>query len=87
LLCCLPNVKAPQDIGYKNVFRVLIMAFIDAVNFDVRAMKKSCVHIVQRDGRIIPFEAFNLLYRDDRAGVLAARRREIDGLYGRTQSG
>ncbi len=83
LLCCLPNVKAPQDIGYKDVFRVLIMAFIDAVNFDVRAMKKSCVHIVQTDGRIIPFEAFNLLYRDDRSGALAARRRELDALYGR----
>jgi uncharacterized radical SAM superfamily Fe-S cluster-containing enzyme len=83
LLCCLPNVKAPQDIGYKDVFRVLIMAFIDAVNFDVRAMKKSCVHIVQTDGRIIPFEAFNLLYRDDRGGVLAARRREVDMLHGR----
>ena len=81
LLCCLPNVKAPQDIGYKNVFRVLIMAFIDAVNFDVRAMKKSCVHIVQTDGRIIPFEAFNLLYRDGRAALLAARRREIGTMY------
>jgi uncharacterized radical SAM superfamily Fe-S cluster-containing enzyme len=86
LLCCLPNVKAPQDIGYRDVFRVLIMAFIDAVNFDVRAMKKSCVHIVQPDGRIIPFEAFNLLYRDDRSGVLAARRREVDALYGRSVS-
>ena len=83
LLCCLPNVKAPQDIGYKDVFRVLIMAFIDAVNFDVRAMKKSCVHIVQTDGRIIPFEAFNLLYRDDRGGILAARRREVDTLHAR----
>jgi uncharacterized radical SAM superfamily Fe-S cluster-containing enzyme len=83
LLCCLPNVKAPHDIGYKDVFRVLIMAFIDAVNFDVRAMKKSCVHIVQTDGRIIPFEAFNLLYRDERSGILAARRREVDTLHGR----
>ena len=86
LLCCLPNVSAPQDIRYQNVFRVLIMAFIDAVNFDVRAMKKSCVHIVQPDGRLIPFEAFNLLYRDDRTRVLAARRREIDTLYRRAPS-
>jgi uncharacterized radical SAM superfamily Fe-S cluster-containing enzyme len=53
------------------------MAFIDAHNFDVRAMKKSCVHIVQADGRIIPFEAFNLFYRDDKAARLGELRKEI----------
>jgi 7,8-dihydro-6-hydroxymethylpterin dimethyltransferase len=55
---------------------VLIMQFIDAWNFDTRAMKKSCVHIVQPDGRLIPFEAFNLFYRDDRAARLVELRRE-----------
>jgi uncharacterized radical SAM superfamily Fe-S cluster-containing enzyme len=60
---------------------VLIMAFMDATNFDVRAMKKSCVHIVQPDGRIIPFEAFNLLYRD-RSDVLVQRRAELTALHG-----
>jgi len=76
LLCCLPQVSAPQ-LSYANVFRVLIMQFIDAWNFDVRAMKKSCVHIAQPDGRIIPFEAFNLLYRDDRAALLERQRAEL----------
>jgi uncharacterized radical SAM superfamily Fe-S cluster-containing enzyme len=80
LLCCLPQIAAP-DLGYSNVFRVLIMQFIDAWNFDVRAMKKSCVHFVQPDGRIIPFEAYNLLYRDDRAGVLEKRRAEQSRLF------
>ena len=75
LLCCLPSVSAP-GLTYANVFRVLIMQFIDAWNFDVRAMKKSCVHIVQPDGRLVPFESFNLLYRGDRAALLAARRAE-----------
>ena len=65
LLCCLPGVSAPADLGYRDIFRVLIMQFIDAHNFDVRAVKRSCVHIVQPDGRMIPFETFNLLYRDD----------------------
>jgi tetraether lipid synthase len=83
LLCCLPSVEAPAGITYKNVFRVLIMAFMDAVNFDVRAMKKSCVHIVQKDGRIIPFESFNLLYRDDKTQVLAERRAENDVMFGK----
>jgi len=26
----------------------------------VRAIKKSCVHIVHKDGRIIPFETMNM---------------------------
>ena len=81
LLCCLPNVAAPPNIGYDSVFRVLIMAFMDATAFDVRAMKKSCVHIVQSDGRIIPFESFNLLYRDDRRAILEERRAEVDQLF------
>ena len=59
--------------------------FMDTVNFDVRAMKKSCVHIVQEDGRIIPFESFNLLYRDARRDVLAKRRAEVDVMFGRTE--
>ena len=60
LLCCLPQVQAPTDLGYRNVFRVLTMQLIDAQGFDLRAVKKSCVHIVQPDGRIIPFDTFNL---------------------------
>jgi len=81
MLCCLPQVQAAPALDYSRVFRVLIMAFMDAVNFDVRAMKKSCVHIVQPDGRMIPFEAFNLLYRD-RGDVLQQRRREFAAASG-----
>lgn len=76
LLCCLPQVQAGA-LGYDSVFRVLIMQFIDAWNFDLRAMKKSCVHIAQPDGHIVPFEAFNLLYRDGRRARLDALRREV----------
>jgi hypothetical protein len=63
LLCCLPNVVSP-GLSYDNLFRIIIMNFMDAYDFDVRAIKKSCVHIVHPDGRIIPFETMNLLYRD-----------------------
>lgn len=65
LLCCLPQVYAP-GLAYENLFRIIIMRFIDAYDFDVRAIKKSCVHIVSKDGRIIPFETMNLLYRDEK---------------------
>ena len=64
LLCCLPRVQAPASIGYENVFRVLIVQFIDAHAFDVRSVKKSCIHIVHPDGRLIPFDTYNLFYRD-----------------------
>ncbi len=82
LLCCLPRVRMPAGLGYRDVFRVVIMAFMDAASFDLRAMKKSCVHIVRPDGRIIPFEAFNLLYRGGREELLAQRRREAELAFG-----
>lgn len=69
LLCCLPQVQAP-GLDYTNLFRIVIMRFLDAYDFDVRAIKKSCVHIVHKDGRIIPFETMNLFYRDDKEEYL-----------------
>jgi uncharacterized radical SAM superfamily Fe-S cluster-containing enzyme len=65
LLCCLPHIQAP-GLTYNNLFRIIIMRFIDAYDFDVRAIKKSCVHIVHKDGRLIPFETMNLFYRDEK---------------------
>ncbi len=65
ILCCLPKIEAPE-LKYDNLFRIIIMQFVDAYNFDVRAIKKSCVHIVNKDYKIIPFETMNLFYRDDK---------------------
>ncbi len=64
LLCCLPRLDAPPELDYDNIFRVLIVQFLDAYSFDVRSVKKSCIHIVHPDGRLIPFDTFNLFYRD-----------------------
>jgi 7,8-dihydro-6-hydroxymethylpterin dimethyltransferase len=64
LLCCLPQAAAPEGLGYENIFRIIIMQFIDAYSFDVRSVKKTCVHIVHPDGRLIPFDTYNLFYRD-----------------------
>jgi len=65
LLCCMPRVLARGDVSYANIFRVLIVEFIDAQNFDLRSIKKTCVHIVHPDGRLIPFDTYNLFYRDN----------------------
>jgi 7,8-dihydro-6-hydroxymethylpterin dimethyltransferase len=79
LLCCLPQIEAP-GLGYENLFRIIIMRFIDAYDFDVRAIKKSCVHIVHKDGRIIPFETMNLFYRDDKEAYLKILQAERESL-------
>ena len=79
LLCCLPLAPVPSGVGYDNVFRVIVMKFMDAHDLDVRSVKKTCVHIAapMADGRhqIIPFDTYNLLYRDGRRDVLEALRR------------
>jgi uncharacterized radical SAM superfamily Fe-S cluster-containing enzyme len=63
LLCCLPQIAVPGNVTYDNIFRIIIMQFLDAWNFDVRSVKKSCVHIAHPDGRIIPFDTYNMFYR------------------------
>ena len=78
LLCCLPHISAPEGLGYENVFRVLIMQFIDAHAFDVRSVKKSCVHIVHPDGRLIPFDTYNLFYRDNLESTRLAPLRSLE---------
>jgi 7,8-dihydro-6-hydroxymethylpterin dimethyltransferase len=77
LLCCLPDIIAP-GLSYNNLFRVIIMNFMDAYNFDVRAIKKSCVHIVNTAGKIIPFETMNLFYREEFKEKLEVLRSEIN---------
>lgn len=75
LLCCLPSISAP-GLGYENLFRIIIMRFIDAYDFDVRAIKKSCVHIVSKSGKVIPFETMNLFYRDEKEETLNLLRNQ-----------
>jgi len=74
LLCCLPRVKG--DVSYANVFRLLIVEFIDAQSFDLRSIKKTCIHIAHPDGRLIPFDTFNMFYRDELEATRLAPLRE-----------
>jgi hypothetical protein len=78
LLCCLPKVLIPKDLGYQNLFRVLIVQFIDAEAFDVRSVKKSCIHIAHPDGkRLIPFDTFNMFYRGELESTRLAGLRQL----------
>lgn len=77
LMCCLPPVKS-ASLGYGNLFRIIIMNFMDAYDFDVRSVKKSCVHMVQPNGHIIPFETMNMFYRTEmQRANLAMLRAEV----------
>jgi len=64
LLCCLPNLPAPESLGYEHIFRVSVVEFLDRHNFCLGGVKRSCIHIVHPDGRIIPFDTYNLFYRE-----------------------
>jgi 7,8-dihydro-6-hydroxymethylpterin dimethyltransferase len=74
LLCCLPEVAVPDQIAYEHTFRVVISQFLDRYNFDLGTVKRSCVHFVQPDGQIIPFDTFNTFYRPRAAGNGALAR-------------
>ncbi len=68
VLCCLPEAAVPQDIAYEHTFRVVIVQFMDRFNFDLGGVKRSCVHFVEPDGKIYPFDTFNTFYREGAAG-------------------
>ncbi len=60
----------------------MIVQFMDAQNLDIRSLKKSCIHFAQasKDGKkrqMIPFESYNIFYRDDRQEKLAEIRENL----------
>ncbi|NEX92014.1 radical SAM protein [Caulobacter sp. 17J65-9] len=74
LLCCLPEAAVPEQIGYADTFRVVVSQFLDRFNFDLGTVKRSCVHFVEPDGRIIPFDTYNTFYRPGAPGAAALAR-------------
>ncbi len=64
VLCCSPLVRgAPTQIGYDRIFRVTVVSFLDRFNFCLAGVKRSCIHFVTGDGRIIPFDTYNMFHR------------------------
>jgi hypothetical protein len=59
----LQSEKEKIEYISENIFRISITSFIDAYNFDMKSMKKECVHIITPDLKKIPFSAYNILYR------------------------
>jgi len=77
LLCCLPEVPAVENLTYENIFRISIIQFLDRFNFCVGNVKRSCIHFVTPDGKIIPFDTYNTLYRNGLVDELRAKTRRI----------
>src|SRR3954469_23104275 len=73
-LCCLPKAEVPEGLGYENVFRVAIVQFMDRFNFCVGGVKRSCIHFVTPNGQIIPFDTYNMFYRNGLIDGIRARR-------------
>jgi 7,8-dihydro-6-hydroxymethylpterin dimethyltransferase len=53
-----------QSVGARDILRITITSFLDVYNFDVRRVMKCCTHHVLPSGHVIPFCAYNVLYRD-----------------------
>lgn len=52
------------ELQQSDLLRVTITSFMDAYNFDLRQLMKSCVHHLLPSGHLIPFSAYNVLYRN-----------------------
>ncbi len=59
LFCCWPDFLTPADMGYENVFRVVVMEFSDIYNFDTTNIKRECNFMIQTNS-VIPFSTYNM---------------------------
>lgn len=57
--------SAEERIKYvnENFFRISVTSFVDIYNFDIKSVKKDCVHIITPDLKKIPFSSYNMFYR------------------------
>lgn len=53
-----------EQLTGKDVFRVTLTSFLDAYTFDTRQVMKCCLAHVLPSGHVVPFCAYNTLYRD-----------------------
>ena len=53
-----------EKLNGEEVFRVTLTAFLDVHNFDTRRVMKCCLAHILPSGHVVPFCAYNTLYRD-----------------------
>ncbi len=69
-----------EELGATDVFRITITSFLDAYNFDVRRLMKCCTHHILPSGHVIPFCAYNVLYREGHVALPALREAGVVAL-------
>ncbi len=62
----------------RDLLRITVTSFLDVYNFDVRRVMKCCTHHVLPSGHIIPFCAYNVLYRDGTVPLPALKELSAD---------
>lgn len=55
LVYYLPDLDT-EKVSYQSLFRITIVSFLDKYNFNISDVKKSCIHFVSADGKIVPFD-------------------------------
>jgi hypothetical protein len=91
---CGPNGCAPADpaldefmvkalaekLTGDQVFRITLTAFLDAYTFDTRRVMKCCLAHLLPSGHVVPFCAYNTLYRDGHVSLppLAESRQALE---------
>lgn len=58
------TISARKAFLDSETFRITIVSFVDAWNFDLKSAQKECVHLVTTDLKRIPFSMYNTLYRE-----------------------
>lgn len=58
-MAAVSETLTPQD-----VFRITITSFLDAYTFDTRRLMQCCTHHILPSGHVVPFCAYNPLYRN-----------------------
>jgi uncharacterized radical SAM superfamily Fe-S cluster-containing enzyme len=53
-----------EKLNGEEMFRVTLTAFLDVHNFDTRRVMKCCLAHILPSGHVVPFCAYNTLYRD-----------------------
>ncbi|PID83788.1 radical SAM protein [Candidatus Gracilibacteria bacterium] len=74
LFCCWPDFLAPKNMGYENVFRIVIMEFTDAYNFDSTNIKRECNFMIEPN-KAIPFSTYNMIYGPKIEAIRKAKNR------------
>lgn len=62
--CVACGMTVPEVIG-KSVKIISVHAFMDAKSYQLERSQKCCIHVIQPDGKLIPFCNYNMFHRSE----------------------